>query len=214
MDKKRRYLVIMWGIAPLALIAYIKFITNIHPSMPLEFQLIMLFVVFIAIILVLFLNKSQITKNIFLHLSLILILFIWVLSNSPIGLNFTYIKSSAGNEWLDSLDREFHLSEQDTLLYLDSGIFPYYYRTKSSCRYFYPLPIQRANTNPYLYETKPYAETYNCIMNYSGEFVILSPSWFGITQDDKKDLKDKLYTNYSVVYSNPSKDIQILRENS
>lgn len=78
----------------------------------------------------------------------------------------------------DSLNSQFDLIGQSSILYLDPGDAPYYFHANSSCHYITPMPVERSTPKWDLSYLPQYKETYSCIMDYEGKYIV-------------SDLKDK-----------------------
>jgi hypothetical protein len=99
---------------------------------------------------------------------------------------------------LQQIDQEFHLSNEPEILFLGDGLASYIIHAKSYLRYFYPLPLQRAQYNPKLIQTEVYQETLNAALNYQGKYIYLEPSWFDL--DSLPAIKSKIDTEYEIVF--------------
>jgi hypothetical protein len=103
------------------------------------------------------------------------------------------------------LDKEFNLSKQPSLLYLEPGDAAYFFHANSSCRMVAPLVLVRYRDNWNTTNLPQYWEEYNCIANYHGKYIVMelggdvSMDWFGDNQTVRKPLMDFIKGNYTVV---------------
>lgn len=90
---------------------------------------------------------------------------------------------------------------QDTILYLDSGSAPYYFKINSSCRFIQPLPFQM-NTNTWdITDTEQYQENFKCIMDYRNKYIIMDKIWFDQNTTDSKKVMEHIQKNYTLIWS-------------
>jgi len=141
---------------------------------------------------------------------------IWIIFQSPIGIDFTWNKEVSTKLFVTSeeLGKKFNFTEVPEILYLESGLGPYLFNIKSHCRYYYPLPVQRARYNPQIMETNAYLDTMHCISSYNGSIVILEPFWFDLSSPDKAIIKKKLDEEYKDSFSDFSSSTMILKRTS
>lgn len=102
---------------------------------------------------------------------------------------------------LRRLDREFDLSRQPEMLFLSDGTANYVIRCRSYLRYFFPLPLQRAQFNEALRGSAVYRQQLAAALAYRGEYVYLEPDWFDL--DRHPALKRKLAAEYEAVFAAP-----------
>lgn len=94
------------------------------------------------------------------------------------------------------------LQNQTSVLYLDPGDAPYYFRLKSASRYICPLPVQRDLGGTALSGTDAYTTNLQDIMNYQGGYIIGYQGWFFKNMTpDKQMIADKLGSGYTIVYN-------------
>jgi hypothetical protein len=113
--------------------------------------------------------------------------------------------------WNDSeqINKEFNFTNQTSILFMDTGSAVYYFHdVNSSCRYPAPLVIQRVNPGRMqVLNLTQNKEEYECIMNYSGKYIIADgklgdPSgWFGMDTEQKQIIVEKILGNYTSVHS-------------
>lgn len=129
---------------------------------------------------------------------------IWMVFNSFMGYHYvTYSKEST--QFIQTnmqLRDELNLNSDGVILYLDDGIAPYFFESRSFCRYYYLLPLQRANFNPKLSETSLYSDTLMDILSYDGRIIILQPSWFCLGSQDNR-IAEKIKSEYIVISDQP-----------
>lgn len=105
----------------------------------------------------------------------------------------------------DEVNNQYHLDMQDTILYLDAGDAPFFFRANSSCRYSTPLPFQRDTPENWSLEWMPqFQEEAACIRDYQGRFIVMDASalydWIGQEKSNRKDLNALLERNYTLVW--------------
>jgi len=139
---------------------------------------------------------------------------IWIIFQSPVGIDFTWNKEVSTKLFVTSkeLGEKFNFSETPEILYLESGLGPYLFNVKSYCRYYYPLPVQRAQYNPQIVKTDAYKENFECIDEYSGDIIVLEPFWFMLDSPDKQLLKEKIDKDYDNVYNDFSSNLMVLKK--
>jgi hypothetical protein len=141
----------------------------------------------------------------------IVILFVlWCFLYSPIGKYGS--EERAMNSYFNNesakIESQFKISDQKSVLYLDTGSGPYYFGVNSSCRYVAPLIIQRANPNRTQILSLPQnRDAYNCIMSYTGRYIIAdgklgaNDSWLGNDTYEKQNINVKIANEYTDVSS-------------
>jgi len=133
----------------------------------------------------------------------------WVFCNSYVGfitdmeLSFWKSKDPVSTE----VNSIYHLDQEPTILYLDAGDSPYFFRANSSCRYSTPLPFQRDDPGNWSLSWMPeFQEEYSCINNYQGKYIIMDVNsnfefdWIGMHKPNRQDLKNLLESNYTPVW--------------
>jgi hypothetical protein len=139
--------------------------------------------------------------------AIIVILFVlYCALYSPIGKygHEEHDMNSYFNNESAKINSQFGLSNQSSILYLDTGSGPYYFNgVNSSCRYVAPLIIQRANPNRTQILSLPQnQDEYDCIMNYTGRYIIADgklgadDSWFGNDTYQKQNINLKIANDY------------------
>jgi len=92
---------------------------------------------------------------------------------------------------------------QDTILYLDLGDAAYFFPANSSCRYVQPLPFQRNSDTWDMTGTSQYYETYYCILNYTGKYIIDgSNNVINRNTTDSDIVRNKINTEYERIWEN------------
>ena len=102
----------------------------------------------------------------------------------------------------DEVIRKFSIDKEDSVLYLDAGEAPYLFMVNSSCRYPCALPVQRDRPNWNLSGNPAYQEEYDCIMNYSGKYIIADgwDGWFGEDTERRQPIMHKIDSEYELVW--------------
>jgi len=95
------------------------------------------------------------------------------------------------------IQEETDISTSSTVLYLADGTPTYYLGAKSYLRYYYPLPVQRAQYDDTLRETEIYRTTYSKVLAYDGRYILVT-DWIDIASFPR--LEEKLSREYCVVY--------------
>lgn len=109
----------------------------------------------------------------------------------------------------DKINAMFHLDKEPSLLYLDPGDAPYFFRANSSCRYICPLPVQRDAPGWDLSGNADYQEEYTCILNYTGKYIVFdtgnhydgTTDWFLESSEHRQPIMKKLRNEYELVYT-------------
>jgi hypothetical protein len=100
------------------------------------------------------------------------------------------------------IEREFGLTAGEEVLYLADGVPTYYLESRSYLRYYYPLPIERADRNPALRDTDVYRATIAEALRYDGRVVVHHHEWLALS--DYPRLQRKLEAEYCRAYRNGS----------
>jgi len=91
------------------------------------------------------------------------------------------------------------------LLYLDPGDAVYYFHSNSSCHYITPMPVERNKPGWDLTYLPQYKETYSCIVEYQGKYIISDiknkSQYFGAGILNNKTIMDMIERNYTKVES-------------
>lgn len=134
------------------------------------------------------------------HAILLSLIIVWIVFNSSVGYHYiTYSNGSTQTIQANmQLRDELSLNQEEVILYLDDGCAPYFFESRSFCRYYYPLPLQRANSNPKLKETPLYRDTLKHILSYNGRIIILQPNWFCLESQDNR-IAEKIKSEYTVI---------------
>ena len=97
------------------------------------------------------------------------------------------------------------LTTQPSLLYLDPGDAVYYFHSNSSCHYITPMPVERNKPGWDLTYLPQYKETYSCIVEYQGKYIISDiknkSQYFGAGILNNKTIMDMIERNYTKVES-------------
>ena len=142
----------------------------------------------------------------------------WLLMTSPVSLfdggddPYSSSISSSSATYRDvvaveravygEIEREFDLTAREEVLYLADGVPTYYLESRSYLRYYYPLPIERADRNPALRDTDLYRATMAEALRYDGRVVIHHHEWLALA--DYPRLQRKLEAEYCRAYRNES----------
>lgn len=106
-----------------------------------------------------------------------------------------------------TLIEKYHIDKEPSVLYLDDGVAPYWFRANSSGRYISPLPLQRSGPGWDLSEQTAYRRTLADAMAYNGKYVIgdgtfgSMPDWLHLEFPDRAALREKLERDYAVVWT-------------
>lgn len=154
----------------------------------------------ITIILIDTLKYENIIK---ISVLIMMVLFLLVTSHWSMGMQVeNKFWEEKNSESVNILNNFSDIKYQDSILYLDPGDAPYYFQSNSSCRYICPLPFQRNSDTWDMSNTSAYKETYNCIMNYTGKYIITDAgNWSVRNTSDNKKVQNKLTTQYKKVYN-------------
>ena len=132
----------------------------------------------------------------------VLSLFVWAVYAAP-WWALTRSAAAAGveqSEVFEELDRNFHLTGEPSLLYLECAVASYYLGTKSALRWFYPNPIQRVHSNSSLATQDVHVRAVREALSYSGRFVILDATWMRYADQHVPALNEKLESEYECVW--------------
>lgn len=131
--------------------------------------------------------------------------------HSPSGIVTSYEIAFWGNKepHADIINSQFHLDDEPSLLYLEPGDAPYFFRANSSCRYICPLPVQRDAPGWDLSGNADYKEEYDCIMGYTGRYIVFDAGnhydgvtdWFNDNYTHRIPITTKINDEYRLVYS-------------
>lgn len=111
-------------------------------------------------------------------------------------------------EQSNKINKEFDLPNQSSVVYIDTGSGPYYFSSKSECKYPAPLIIQRANPNRnFILDLPQNYDEFFCLMNTTSKFIVadgpIGPedSWMGNDTYQKAEIIQKLRNEYVSVHS-------------
>jgi len=137
---------------------------------------------------------------------------IWFLSIWVITANLPYRDSYANTNYykyqvyqpyirvLQDVNQRYYLRNEPEILFLDDGRAPYIIHSKSYLRYTFPLPLQRAQSNPKVTQTDVYAQTLKAVLDYQGEYIFLEPKWFDLAKFPS--IQAKIDAEYDIVFPN------------
>lgn len=133
----------------------------------------------------------------------ILIIFFAITSHWSIGMAVeNQFWEDKNQESVNIINNFTDIKNQSSILYYDPGDAPYYFQSNSSCRYISPLPFQRSSDTWDLSNTQSYKETYECIINYDGKYIITDTgNWTIRNTTDNKNVSDIIKTNYKQVWN-------------
>ncbi len=86
-------------------------------------------------------------------------------------------------EW----NHQFQLHQEPEILYLDAGYAAYAIGARSWCRYFFPLPIQRATHRKLLLKLPVTQETLARILQYEGRYIVHHFRWLPLPKVPELD---------------------------
>lgn len=169
-------------------------------------------------LIVIYLAHYQLKWPAIRYFSYALPFFIW--------LYITFVPNPAGNlqfqqnyveEMADvcqKADEEFQLSDEEEILYLGFGHQCFFIHAKSYLRYYYPLPLERAQKNETIRTLDVYAKTLEKTLNYTGDYILIEPYWFGYQLFP--ELHEKIDAEYTEVFlyknpDNPRSSLQVLQ---
>ena len=89
------------------------------------------------------------------------------------------------------LKKTYHLNEQPTLLFLDSGVATYFFTAPSACRYPHVMQFRRV---PHPLD-QAYFDELNCVADYKGQYAIGNVAWWS-----DENVTKAMAENYTVVY--------------
>jgi hypothetical protein len=134
---------------------------------------------------------------------LCMIMIVWVFFSVGLGMSVYGYHTSYWDDRsaaAQDLDEKYNISGQDTLLYLDPGDAPWYFRSISASRYICPLPVQRDTNKTALTNTTAYIENCNDIIDYTGKYIVGVDWWFFQNMTpDKQVIRDKIDSEYTMV---------------
>lgn len=136
-------------------------------------------------------------------LSIASMLGLWAIFNSPVGMITTTENELYAGEFVNSAyaNEKWDISNESSVLFLDPGSAPYFFLTNSSCRYSGPLPVQRHRPEWDVSYLSAYKEEYQCIMNYTGKYIVGLDWWFGEDLPERAEIYQKFNSEYIHVYN-------------
>lgn len=155
-------------------------------------------ILFAGVITIILLSDHAIKYSIFI------MFLIFVVFSGYWGMGMIVEKNFYGDQFkmVDNIKNNFpDITTQENILYLDSGVAPYYFPSNTSCRFVQPLPFQRNTQVWKTSDTEQYKELYNCIMVYNGKYIIEDNSeWFHQNTTDSKVMWNKINSEYEKVW--------------
>lgn len=155
--------------------------------------------IFASIITIVLLSNNAIKY------SIIIMYIIFILFTAYWGIGMNVEREFYGDQWSDVSDIRNNITDimdQDTILYIDSGVAPYYFPSNTSCRYTQPLPFQRNSEYWNTTMLSQYKEEFDCIMNYNGKYIIEDENnWMKQNTTDNKIVWNKINTEYEKVWA-------------
>jgi hypothetical protein len=152
-----------------------------------------------------FFTLTAILAAIILYILFLSPLSILVPQDSHNGYYYAHINDS------QIINDQYHLDQQQSVLYLEIGDAPFFFRANSSCRYVNPIMLTR--NRPEATKDRPawdtsylpqYREEYNCIRDYQGKFIVMQMAgpddWLGENVTTMQPLMKIIRTNYTLVY--------------
>ncbi len=107
----------------------------------------------------------------------------------------------------DTINSQFDIIGQESVLYLDPGDAPYYFHANSSCHYLTPMPVERSTDKWNMSHLHQFKECYDCIVSYQGEYIIAdinngnNPGFFGRGLLQQERIMEMIRNNYTEVES-------------
>ena len=146
-------------------------------------------------------------KNFFTLAAILAAIIIYIPVFSPVGILDAPDNAFYHTRINDSaiINNQYHLDQQQSVLYLDFGDAPFFFRANSSCRYVAPLALARNRPGWNLSGLSQYQEEYSCIKNYQGQFIVMEPDdpigdWLGENVTTMQPIIKMIRTNYTQVY--------------
>ena len=165
------------------------------------------FVVPAIISIIMFLRGSR-RKYQFLAAGAVYLLVGYILINSAFGsftlyeYSFWHIKEQSA----DSINAQFNLTNQSSILYLDPGDSVFYFHANSSCHYITPMPVERNDYAKWNISYLPqFKETRDCIAQYQGNYIIAdikngnSTNYYGLGILQEPKIMTMIRENYTLV---------------
>lgn len=103
---------------------------------------------------------------------------------------------NSARRFLNSLPED--RNDNDRVLYLDDGLGLALLGNESYSRYFFPIPVQRCDL-----ENNPdsiYAEEYEKILHYDGQYILINENWF-YSYYENIAIREKISQEYEAVAS-------------
>ena len=148
-------------------------------------------------------NNDERHRRIIYSFAILGMVALWLVFNSSVGFitsaEVKFYESESPNSY--NARSLFDIENQPSTLFLDPGAAPYFFHTNSSCRYSTPLPVQRYNSEWNVTGNRAYSEEYNCIMNYSGKYIIGLDWWMGRNITERTEIFGKIDREYFKVWN-------------
>jgi hypothetical protein len=140
------------------------------------------------------------SKWIYFNQAYLLIIFTSLILVSPLtACTRGYIKQVRNDEHVyKSLDLAYKFSLEKETLYISSGHYNYYLKSKSYLKYFFTAPFcaGRLHRNPDIINTKVYNDEMGKSLNYKGKYILITNVWIDL--DILPDLKRKIQNEYTI----------------
>jgi len=108
----------------------------------------------------------------------------------------------------NAIEAKFNLSNESSVMYLETGSAPYYFGVNSTCRFTAPLILQRANPGRLVVSNlTQYKAAYECVMSYDKRYILADgplgkdDGWFGTDSLEKKNIATKINNEYNEVFT-------------
>jgi hypothetical protein len=141
-------------------------------------------------------------REIHFYSAIIFILVFWLVVTSPIGIQTTMERDmhTGQQSSIQYIQDHFNFSHQE-ILYLDYGAAPYYFNALTYCRYPDVHFIRYAITRTDIASNPLYIEEQNCILSYTGKYIISYDSWLRSNASVNQWLETKIKSEYRGVFS-------------
>ncbi len=108
----------------------------------------------------------------------------------------------------EAIDALYNLSGQPELLYLDAGDGPWLFGAPSACRFVTPLPVQRNLPEWNITAVPGYRDTWDCIVNYQGDYILSNDPWWRWNVTTHAPLKEIIDARYVHVWNSTEKALK------
>lgn len=151
--------------------------------------------------------KTKIASSLII-ISILAMFVMFAFLNSDLGFMTKTERDFFGqqNNYADDIETLFHISAEESVLYLDAGVAPYYFHANSTSRYICPLPLQRSSQDWNIWDKPQVQQTYADALAYNGTYVIGDGAfgyhdWLHLEYDDRKELREKLEREYRIEWT-------------